>query len=143
AANRFFERRSRLTISVPASPSASRIVARGRKPACLYTSNKRRFGLDPIHMPKRARFSLCHSAGKPNIHKHRTRYDALEPPTRIHEEPELIHGAVPFSRSEMISGRRQRNASDLEVQSASFALRPIAFFLRELRHSPTLLLVLG
>src|SRR5208282_3868598 len=49
---RFFERRSRLTINVPASPSASRISARGRNSPCLYTSNKRRFGFARILMPK-------------------------------------------------------------------------------------------
>jgi hypothetical protein len=87
AARRFFERRSRLMISVPASPSASRIAARGRKPACLYTSNKRRFGFDPILMPKRDRFSPRQNAGKLNIHSHPTRYDAPKSPTRIHEEP--------------------------------------------------------
>ena len=54
--NGFFERRSRLTISVPASPSTSRIVVRGRKPGCLYASVKRRFGFARSPMPKRARF---------------------------------------------------------------------------------------
>src|SRR5262249_50886900 len=56
AASRFFERRSRLTISVPASPSTSRIVARGLKPGYLYASDRCRFGFARSPMPKRARF---------------------------------------------------------------------------------------
>ena len=65
AAMRFFERRSRLTISVPAAPSTSRIVARGRNPGYLYTSDNRRFGLVCSPMPKRASFLATPDQQKP------------------------------------------------------------------------------
>jgi hypothetical protein len=79
SADRFFERRSRLTIRAPGSPNTPRTASFARKPPNEYPSDRRRrrFALSAI--PHLAEFANRSNHPKANIHRH---FPAMSAPNR-------------------------------------------------------------
>src|SRR5271156_3217517 len=69
AADRFFERRSRLTIRTFGSPNTPRTVSFARKPANEYPSDRRRRRVAVLAIPHHARFQYPSKRLKPNARK--------------------------------------------------------------------------
>jgi hypothetical protein len=92
AADRFFERRSRLTILTFGSPNTPRTVSFARKPANEYPSDRRRRRVAALAIPHHARFQHPSKRPKTQCQKAFPRYDPSKSPTRFPEEPFFFCG---------------------------------------------------
>jgi hypothetical protein len=101
AADRFFERRSRLTIRTFGSPKTPRTVSFARKPANEYPSDRRRRRVAVLAIPHHARFQHPSKCQKTNIRMPFPRYDPPKPPTRFPEEPGFVAVKVNWEFSEV------------------------------------------
>src|SRR3984885_2230980 len=90
SADRFFERRSRLTIRTSGSPKTPRTVSFGRNPANEYPSDRRRRRLAVLAITHHAKFQYRSKRIKANIHGLFHRYDPSESPTRSPEDPNYM-----------------------------------------------------
>ena len=88
ATNRFFERRSRLTILTSGSPKTPRTVSRVRNPAKQYPSDSRR-RLQDFPIPHLAKFPASQNPSETPYPQRFRRYDPSKSPTRFPEDPLL------------------------------------------------------
>jgi hypothetical protein len=86
-ANRFFERRSRRTMRAFGSPNTPPTVARARKPANEYPSDRRHCRFPDSAIAQRAKIERTPKLKKTSIHKLFRRHDAQNSPGRLPEDP--------------------------------------------------------